>query len=865
MSSPSGVPPTTDPEALLDCADEPIAIPGAIQPHGALLALTEPDLAVVVSSANADDVFGRPVAGSSLDQLLSADDLDAVRTGLAGDLAEVNPLRVRVDGADADLVLHRADGLLIAEFEPVAGAEEAGAAWHRRLPTVLQRLSGTGTLEELTAVLARDVRRVTGYDRVMVYRFDPEWNGEVIAEDRREDLEPFFGLHYPASDIPAQARALYATNWMRIIPDATYTRVPLDPPANPLTGRPLDLSGAMLRSVSPVHLEYLANMGVVSSMSVSLIDRGKLWGLIACHHYAGPHRPSYADRVAAEFLGRTASLLLHTTVTAAERGDVVATAQSLAALAGTVGLNPRSLSTALTDGEVTVLDLLPAAGAAVRINGQLQLLGTTPPPERVVPLVHGLLRAGTAVTDAASRVLPDAADLADTASGVLAAPVAGGRDDFLAWFRPETLREVTWAGNPYGSKTVTTVAGPRLSPRQSFESWSETVRGTSRPWREHEVAAARALAASVTEASLSRVAEDSRLATALQRTLLLEELPDVPGVALAARYLPSSEDVVGGDWYDIVPLPDGRVAIVLGDVAGHGLAAAAVTAQLRHALRAHLLRAPGPGAALDGLNEVMGALLQGELATAVIVQFDPRSGEVVVASAGHLPVLHATGGGATYLMGGRGPALGVLDHTPVRRGAADPDRRGPAAALQRRAGRARPRRARRRPRRPAVGGRCGAGGAAGAARLRPRHAEPAEHRRHHAALPRPHLRSAARCRQRAVVVAVTRAAAPARATTTALASGRLLAADAVAVPVEATGVPGVAAVHRCRTGGSRRVAVLVVDGRRRRGSRGRSGRGGGLRSGRGGRLRSGSGRRDRRQARGCSPRHRRAAARPGRS
>lgn len=646
---------------MLDCADEPIAIPGAIQPHGALLALTEPDLAVVVASANAAEILGRPVAGARLDDLLADDDLAAVRAALTAEHVEANPLRVRLADADVDLVLHRADGLLIAEFEPVPGAEEAGAAWHRRLPTVLQRLSATGTLEELTAVLARDVRSVTGYDRVMVYRFDADWNGEVIAEDRRDDLEPFFGLHYPASDIPAQARALYATNWMRIIPDATYTRVPLEPAANPLTGRPLDLSGAMLRSVSPVHLEYLANMGVVSSMSVSLIDRGKLWGLIACHHYAGAHRPSYTDRTAAEFLGRTASLLLHTKVTAAERGDVVGTAQNLASLAGAVGLNPRALSDALTGGEATVLDLLPAAGAAVRINGQLQLLGTTPPADRLVPLVRSLLDVGTPVTDAASAVVPDAADLAGTSSGVLAVEVAGGRDDFLAWFRPETLREVTWAGNPYGSKTVTTEAGPRLSPRQSFDSWSETVRGTARPWREHEVAAARSLAASVTEAALSRATEDNRLVTTLQRTLLLEELPKVPGVTLAARYIPSSDDVVGGDWYDIVPLPGGRVSIVLGDVAGHGLAAAAITAQLRHALRAHLLRAEGPGAALDGLNQVISALLPGELATAVIAEFDPDSGEVVVASAGHLPVLHASAGGAEYVMAGRGPALGVLD------------------------------------------------------------------------------------------------------------------------------------------------------------------------------------------------------------
>ncbi|MGR6965244.1 SpoIIE family protein phosphatase [Geodermatophilus sp. URMC 61] len=664
-----------DEDALRRCADEPIAVPGAIQPHGALLAVTEPDLAVVVASANAADVLGTTPA--CLADVLDPADLDRLRAGLAGHLPEVNPMRVTVAGAEVDLVVHRADGLLLTEWEPLAGAERADAVWHARLALVLQRLSASGTLDELTASLARDVRALTGFDRVMVYRFDPEWNGEVVAEDRRADLEPFLGLRYPASDIPAQARALYATNWLRLIPDATYRRVPLEPAANPVTGRPLDLSGAMLRSVSPVHLEYLANMGVVASMSVSLIDRGRLWGLVSCHHYRGPHRPSYADRVAAEFLGRTASLLLHTTVESGEQGRVVAVAQRQAELVAALGRTPRTPAQALTEGTPTVLDLLPAAGAAVRLDGRLHLLGSTPPAERVPGLVAALLAQDRPATDALGSVVPEAADVVDTAGGLLAVEVGGGGGDFLAWFRPETPREVTWGGNPYTPKTVETAAGPRLSPRRSFAAWRETVRGTATPWRAHEVEAAQALAAHLTESALLRAGEDNRLAAALQRTLLLEALPEVPGVALAARYRPSAADVVGGDWYDLVPLPSGRLAIVLGDVAGHGLAAASVTAQLRHALRAHLLRDRGPAAALQGLGEVIAALLPGELATAVVAELDPETGEVAVANAGHLPVLHAAADGVRLLFEGRGPALGLLDevdYAETRVRLAGPDR-----------------------------------------------------------------------------------------------------------------------------------------------------------------------------------------------
>ena len=659
-STTAAAPPAPLDDALARCADEPIAVPGAVQPHGALLAVTEPDLTVVLASANAAGLLGQEMAGRTLDALLAPADLDRLRTGLAGDLAELNPLRVRVAGSEVDLVVHRSDGLLVTEWEPVLGAEQAGAVWHRRLPSVLQRLSAAGTLEELGTVLARDVRSVTGFDRVMVYRFDAEWNGEVVAEDRRPDLDPFLGLHFPAGDIPAQARALYTTNWMRLIPDATYRPAPLEPATHPRTGRPLDLSGSILRSVSPVHLEYLANMGVVASMSISLIDRGRLWGLISCHHHAGPHRPSYTDRTAAEFLGRTASLLLPTLSSADEQQQVVGVAQRQALLATAVGRAPRALTAALTEGPVTALDLLPATGAALRLDGRLILLGTTPPPDRLLPLVDAVLASGSPATDALARLVPGAADVADLASGVLAVPLGGGPGDFLAWFRPETLREVTWGGNPHESKVAPGPTGPRLSPRRSFARWSETVRGTSAPWREHEVAAAAALAGVVTEARRERVDEDNRLAAVLQRTLLLAELPEVPGLALAARYTPSAQDVVGGDWYDLVPLPSGRMSVVLGDVAGHGLSAAAVTAQLRHALRAHLLRDLGPAAALGGLNEVVSALLPGEMATAVVVELDPATGEVAVANAGHLPVLHLTPTGAVHLSGGRGPALGLL-------------------------------------------------------------------------------------------------------------------------------------------------------------------------------------------------------------
>ena len=635
---------------LRGCADEPIRIPGAVQPHGVLLAAREPELQVVVASENAADAFGRDPAGLDLADLLSDEVANRLRSE---DLAVLNPLRTEVRGRDVDLVAHRADGLLVVELEPLEDAHEAEPVWHRRLPLVLQRLQAAPTLGELTEVLAREVRALTGFDRVMVYRFDPHWNGEVVAEDRRADLEPFLGLRYPASDIPPQARALYLTNWLRLIPDARYTPVPLVP--DHVAGRPLDLGGAVLRSVSPVHLEYLTNMGVVASMSISLIDDGRLWGLIACHHYEGAHRPSYTDRAAAEFLGRTASVLLGSKVEAGSTQQVLDVAERQGRLVEALAQAPRAAADVLAEG---LLDLLPAGGAAMRLEGRLQLLGDTPPAARADEVVRTFLHAGVTHTDAVLTVLPDGGDVVPVASGVLVVPVGAG-GDFLAWFRPETLRSVDWGGDPTASKVVEGDHGPRLSPRRSFARWTETVRATAPPWKPHEVTAAQQLAHHLFEVGRQRAEQESRLAATLQRTLLLEQLPDLPGVALAARYTPSSSDVVGGDWYDLVLLPTGRVSVVLGDVAGHGLGAAAITAQLRHALRAYLLTSPGPGAALSRLNELAAFLLPEELATAIVAELDPASGELAIASAGHLPVLVLTGEGGRLVDEARGPALGM--------------------------------------------------------------------------------------------------------------------------------------------------------------------------------------------------------------
>ena len=314
-------------------------MPGSVQPRGVLLAVSDPDFVVQQVSENLADLVGidwREALGRPLAAVLGVAPAEAIARSASafGDLRERNPVEITldVDGdpVPVDALLHRtvlrgapAQGdaaapageppasSLVVELEPARGPRPFS------FPNTYQAVRGTvgelnraSSLSELYDITAEAVRTLTGFDRVMVYRYDADYNGEVVAEAKAPHLNSFLGLHYPASDIPAQARALYEKNWIRLISDVDYMPARLQPPAHPVDGLPLDLTYSTLRSVSPIHIEYLKNMGVRASMSISLLRDDKLWGLIACHHYSGPHAPPYATRAAAEFLGSTLSLRL---------------------------------------------------------------------------------------------------------------------------------------------------------------------------------------------------------------------------------------------------------------------------------------------------------------------------------------------------------------------------------------------------------------------------------------------------------------------------------------------------------------------------------------------------------------------------
>ncbi|WP_373048143.1 ATP-binding protein [Vulgatibacter sp.] len=493
---------TVDLEA---CAREPIRIPGAIQPHGLLL-VADTSGRLLQASANTGEWLGEtPEAlhGRELHELLGPG-FDAILA------TPDKPFSVVLRGRQVEAVAHRADGRLLLEIEAAVGHADPLEGF-LDVCAAVERFTGEG-LDTLLAEVATEVRRITGFDRVMIYRFDPAWNGEVVAESLREGVESYFGLHYPASDIPAQARELYATTWIRLIPDADAAPVPLVPLLDPESGLPRDLSRAALRSVSPVHLQYLRNMGVGASMSISLLPGGKLWGLVACHHL-GPRRVPLQVRAACELLGRIVS------------GEIVGRQREESAV---LRLRQRSAQAALVErigaaedplgalaADPALLATVEADGAAILEEGRVLRTGEVP-PGAVLDAIHRWLCALPAEdlqrTDRLPSLLPAAAPHADTASGLLAMPLTSARESWLVFFRGERLRTVTWGGDPNKP------AVDELTPRHSFAAWKETARGTSLPWGSEAIEGAVALRSALVEIVFRHAAAVRRLNEALARS-----------------------------------------------------------------------------------------------------------------------------------------------------------------------------------------------------------------------------------------------------------------------------------------------------------------------------------------------------------
>ena len=519
------------PDALDECAREPIHIPGAIQPHGALIALTVPGFEVTHASRNIDAVLGLPEGsisiGKDLRQFFARGIIhDLGNTLQAAAIARV-PERLLgvavVEGATrVDVIAHATADGAICEFLPVEATTSGRVDSSALLRAMAARLSRTTTAARLLSLAAQQVRAVTGYDRVMIYRFLPDQTGVVVAEALRSGLEPYLGLQYPASDIPPQARELFRRQPLRQIPDVHYAPVPILPagPNDP----PLDLTLSQLRSASPVHLEYLRNMGSAATLTISIMRGEALWGLIACHHER-PRHLSSAICVAMELFAQMFSLQLEAREQASEIADA-AKAHAVVDALRTAGAD-RPLLEAIEIIRHDLQSLLPHDGLALWIDGRPDVSGVTPPVEQLPELVRHIRDVshdGIFATSRLSIELPDALRYTAEASGVIAIPLSRGRQDFLMFFRREQVQTVSWGGDP--NKAVTLGAGGRIGPRQSFSAWKEIVRGASSPWRKPELQLAELLQVRLLELLLSRAryVDEGRQAAAESQKLLIAEL-----------------------------------------------------------------------------------------------------------------------------------------------------------------------------------------------------------------------------------------------------------------------------------------------------------------------------------------------------
>lgn len=499
------------------CEDEAIRVPGAIQQHGFLLATDAEFGQVLIASEDSEQYLGIPlrlILGARLDTLLERELLSSLQLMRLSGESERGGLSTflgsfRVAGQFFSVVCHMVDGKRVVEFElqdRLVGSEMMNAV----ITNFVGKLSRLQTEAELCDALAHQVADLTGFDRVLLYSFDHEEHGTVLTEINNGRLPSYFGLRFPASDIPKQARELYVLNTTRVIPDAGYTPSPLRGVPGQDTQQ-LDLSLSILRSVSPVHVQYMHNMGTLASMSVSLVTEGRLWGLISAHH-AEPRLVPYLVRSACDMLSKVAGTQLASFQTAARLNQTVHYHAVQRNIMAELAAETNYLD-GLTRILPQLLDVTGAAGVALVVDDDLVLHGELPEKATVRKLANWLdahREMDLWESSHLSSELPWTADQKDVASGLLAVRISSVLRRYVLWFRPEIVKTVRWAGEP----SKVTQANFSLHPRNSFSEWKETVRGRSMPWTLVDIESARDFRAALTTIGLRRAEEAIELGEA---------------------------------------------------------------------------------------------------------------------------------------------------------------------------------------------------------------------------------------------------------------------------------------------------------------------------------------------------------------
>ncbi|MFD2969070.1 GAF domain-containing protein [Sphingobacterium bambusae] len=470
------------------CGNLPIHHINTIQPHGAIMLLDKDDLRILQISVNLATYLNKElqeIVGASLDSFVR-DGVDDIKGVLTQSLSKKITFRLVIEDLPFFALISEHDRYYLLEVQPEQESTKSKFGGLQEVRELVAALNTTSELQEACDLIVKELQSMLGIDGVMMYKFDADWNGTVIAEVKTKTLEPYFGVTFPASDVPRQARELYLKNPIRLIPDGTYTPSRLYPVINPLTNAFTDLSACFLRGVADVHLEYLSNMKVMGSMSLRVIHNGKLWGLIACHH-CSTFGLNFEDGVNLALLSNVISTKISSIINNSEYQFVSDLQRDRNLVIDAVYKS--GIKEGLFSGEVNLLKLFRASGAVIFEAGQQFVSGET--PERAfLDNLYLWLQAKEInqvySTHNLASVLEEAINYSELASGMLVIPISSTEPDYIVCFRPEVVKTIEWGGNPHQAINFE-VGGTTYHPRHSFKIWMETVNQTALPWHEQEL------------------------------------------------------------------------------------------------------------------------------------------------------------------------------------------------------------------------------------------------------------------------------------------------------------------------------------------------------------------------------------------
>ena len=471
-----------------NCEDEPIHIPGLIQPHGFLISVDTTSKKINVCSENINDYLPlthQELLSKNIERVFSDNFYSKFLSFSENNQVTSRHFNSVLYESLYSVTFHKSDNNIIIEAEPAEQEENENEKLYNSSRKLLNHIEDTSTLKELCDSVAVAIKDITGYDRVMVYKFDDEYNGEVLSESREEHLEPYLGLHYPHTDIPKQARDLYIKNQLRVIGDVNYTPAELYTLENSNIEQ-LDLSLSVLRSVSPIHIEYLKNMGVGATLALSLLHKDKLWGLIVCHNYSAKHI-SEEIKDAVKLHGHFIISQIDVRVLNENYKTAIKASDNVKKLTSKkLEFNREAIKKLFT--EDAVIKLSNSCGVAAVVDGDMYSYGKIPNAQEVFMLgifSESKTNTGNFVTDQLPKITDNFKTISKKFPGISYYSL-GDDKNFIIWFREPSLTEISWAGNPEKS-IVKNEKG--LSPRKSFEKFTKNVEDKSFPWLNEELSA----------------------------------------------------------------------------------------------------------------------------------------------------------------------------------------------------------------------------------------------------------------------------------------------------------------------------------------------------------------------------------------